>query len=188
MFLLRSALRAAALALILGVPGGCTSAAPAGASWEPVPARMRSGVRLVVSAPAGVEPWVSAVLVDASGGRRVGREDFRSTALQPSPHSAWYPAAESGTMEVRVMLEGGGGETVGAGAVTLPLERGGLWNVEALVYRPAVGLPAPPCLNCDVVARVPLLPSASAGTAAGDSLFLRAARSQAAGEPPMPPS
>jgi hypothetical protein len=182
----RPALCAAALALLLGA-AACTAAAR-GASWDPVPAGMQSAVRLTVSAPAGVAPRVSAVLVDASGGRQVGRGDFRSTAMQPAPHSAWYPAAQSGTLEVRVTMEDDGGQAVGAGAVSLPLEAGWLWNVEALVHRPAAGIPAPPCSNCDVVSRVPLRPSASAGTAAGDSLFLRAARSPAAGRPPLPPS
>jgi hypothetical protein len=91
-------------------------------------------------------------------------------------------------MEVRIEVGGAPGESLGAGTVSLPLGDGGLWSVEALIHRPVAGIPAPPCFNCDVVARVPLRASASGGTAAGDSLFLRAARTPAAGRPPLPPS
>jgi hypothetical protein len=149
---------------------------------------MQSGVRVVVSAPAGVAPTVSATLADATGERRVEWGDFRRTDLQPSPHTAWYPAAGGGSLQVRIDVGGAPGESLGTGLVSLPLADGWLWSVEALLYRPAAGIPAPPCFNCDVVARVPLRASASAGTAAGDSLFLRAARTPAVGRPPLPPS
>lgn len=181
-------LRVAAAAVLLAAAAGCTSAGAGTPSWDPVPARMRSAVRLVVSAPAGTAPAITAVLRDAAGERRLDADDFRRTELQPSPHTAWHPAAASGSLEVRVEVGGAPGEALGAGSVSLPVEGGGLWSVEALLYSPAAGIPAPPCTNCDVVARVPLRPSAAAGVAAGDSLFLRAARIPATGARPLPPS
>lgn len=178
----------AAALVLLAVTVTCTSADARAPSWDPVPARMRSAVRLVVSTPAGATPFITATLRDASGERRLDADDFRRTELQPALHTAWHPAAGSGKLEVRVEVGGAPGESLGAGSVSLPLGGGGLWSVEALLYRPAAGIPAPPCTNCDVVARVPLRASASAGVAAGDSLFLRAARMPAAGEQPLPPS
>lgn len=178
----------AAAAVLLAAAAGCTSAGASAPSWDPMPVRMRSAVRLMVSAPAGTTPAITATLRDAAGERRLNADDFRRTELQPSPHTAWHPAAGSGNLEVRVEVGGAPGESLGAGSVSLPLEGGGLWSVEALLYHPSAGIPAPPCTNCDVVARVPLRPSASAGVAAGDSLFLRASRTPPAGSPPLPPS
>ncbi|HEX2211174.1 MAG TPA: hypothetical protein VHG93_26055 [Longimicrobium sp.] len=179
---------ALAVSTLLLAGAGCGSAAGRAASWDPVPARMQSAVRVLVSAPAGVAPVMTATLADAGSERRVPADGFRRTELQPSPHTAWYPAAESGTMEVRVEVRGAPGESLGTGTVSLPLGDGWLWSVEALIYRPAAGVPAPPCFNCHVVARVPLRASPAVGVAAGDSLFLRAARAPAAGRPPLPPS
>lgn len=178
-----AALAAALFALGLG------ACAPGPApSWEPLPARIQSAVRLTLSAPAGTTPAVAATLADGLGERRLDPGDFRRTDLRPSPHTAWHPAAGTGTLQVRVDVSGAPGEALATGSLSLPLEAGWLWEVEALVHRPAAGIPAPPCFNCDYVARVPLRPWPAAGIAAGDSLFLRAARTPARGRPPLPPS
>jgi hypothetical protein len=168
-------------ASLLLLAAACTATGARTPHGNPDPTGLRSAVRLVVSAPAGTSPSITATLRDASGERRVMGDDFRRTELLPSPHTAWYRAAESGALEVRVEVGGAPGESLGTGSVSLPLEEGWMWSVEALLYRPAAGIPAPPCSNCDVVARVPLRPSVSAGTVEGDSLFLRAARAPAAG-------
>lgn len=143
---------------------------------------------MIVSRPAGVTPTALAVLTDGVQEQRLTWDAFRSTALEPSPHTAWHPAATRGEMQVRVEVRDGPGEALGAGALIVPLEDGWLWTVEALVYRPSAGIPAPPCFNCDIVTKVPLRASAPAGVATGDSLFLRAARRPAAGRQPLPPS
>lgn len=145
-------------------------------------------MRVVLSAPAGVTPAVETTLVDARGERRIGAGEMRASGDLPSPHSGWRPVAERGGLVVRVALSGGPGEPLGAASLTLPLDAGARWSVEAVVFRPAPGIPAPHCLGCQAETRVPLRPSAAAGTMAGDSLFLRATRTPAAGGAPLPPS
>jgi hypothetical protein len=145
-------------------------------------------VRIVLSAPAGVTPAVETTLVDALGERRIGAGELRASGGLPSPHSGWRPVADRGGLVVRVALSGGAGEMLGAGSLSLPLDAGSRWSVEAVVFRPAAGIPAPPCLGCEAETRVPLRPSAAAGTMAGDSLFLRATRTPAVGGAPPPPS
>lgn len=183
-----AAARTALLLILAAAAAGCTAAGGLTSRRDTPPAGVQSSVRVVLSAPAGAAPRLEATLVDALGERRVGPGDLRASADLPSPHSAWVAAASSGTLELRVALAGGAGETLGMGALSLPLEAGSSWSVEALVHRPAAGIPPPPCLGCGAETRVALRPSASAGIAAGDSLFLRAARIPAAGRPPPPPS
>lgn len=145
-------------------------------------------MRIVLSAPTGVKAALETTLVDALGERRIGAGELRASGDLPSPHSGWQPVADRGSLTVRAVLSAGPGEALGAGSLSLPLAAGGLWSVEALVFRPAPGIPAPPCLGCEAEVRVPLRPSAAAGVVEGDSLFLRATRTPAAGRPPLPPS
>lgn len=159
------------------------------ASHDVPPASVQSAVRLVVTAPTGAAPVVEAAFADARGGeRRVGAADLRATAETPAPHSAWHPVAAEGTLNVRVSVAGRAGAALGGGALALALEPGWLWTVEALVHRPAAGVPAPPCFGCVAETRLPLRASVADGIAQGDSLFLRATRAPAAGRPPLPPS
>jgi hypothetical protein len=134
-----------------------------------------------------VKPAVETTLVDALGERRIGAGEMRASGDLPAPHSGWQPVADRGALTARVALSAGPDEALGAGSLSLPLDAGGLWSVEALVFRPAPGIPAPPCLGCEAETRVPLRPSAAAGTMVGDSLFLRATRMPAAGRAPPPP-
>ncbi|MEW5926658.1 MAG: hypothetical protein AB1941_04190 [Gemmatimonadota bacterium] len=145
-------------------------------------------MRIVLSAPVGVRVAVETTLTDALGERRIGAGELSTSAGLPSPHSGWHPVANRGGLTVQVTLSGGLGEPLGAGSLSLPLEGGGQWSVEALVFRPAPGIPAPPCFGCEAETRVPLRPSAAAGVVAGDSLFLRATRMPAAGRAPVPPN
>lgn len=176
---------AAAAALLALTVAGC--GAP-NAGSAPLADASQSAVRLVVTAPSGAMPVVEATFADGRGERRVAGGDLRTTAEQPAPHSPWLPVADRGTLEARVSVAGAAREALGGGSLSLPLEAGWRWTVEALVYRPAPGVPAPPCFGCGAEARFPLRPSAPAGIAAGDSLFLRAVRTPAPGRPPLPPS
>lgn len=176
---------AAAAAALLACLAACGAPGPGRA---PLAEPAGSAARLVVTAPSGATPVVEATFADGRGERRVAAGDLRTTAEEPALHSGWVPVADRGTLAVRVSVAGAGREALGGGTLSLPLEGGGRWSVEALVYRPARGVPAPPCFGCGGEARVPLRASAATGIAAGDSLFLRAVRTPAPGQAPLPPS
>ncbi|HYW12731.1 MAG TPA: hypothetical protein VE871_12275 [Longimicrobium sp.] len=177
----------AVAALLACLVSGCGAPGPARA---PLAESAGGATRLVVTAPSGAAPVVEATFADGRGERRVTAGDLRVTAEEPAPHSPWLPVADQGTLQVRVSVAGTGAarEALGDGSLSVPLEPGWRWSIEALVHRPAAGVPAPPCFGCGAEARFPLRASAAAGISAGDSLFLRAVRTPAPGQAPLPPS
>jgi len=183
------------LAMLAALSAGCAppaavppgDAAPAAVSGDALPAAGTSAARVTLTAPVGATPRLDAVLDDGAAARRVTTGDLRATADVPAPHTAWLATASRGTLRVRVTLGGAAG-ALGADSLALPLAPGWLWSVEALVHRPAPGIPAPPCFGCAAETRTPLRADASRGIAAGDVLLLRAARVPAPGQAPLPPT
>lgn len=175
---MRSALAAGCAAPVASRPG---KEAPAVVPGDAVP----SAVRVTLTVPYGATPRMDAALDDGIVRRLVTSAELLASADIPAPHSAWMATAPRGTLRVRVTLSGANG-ALGADSLALPLAPGRLWGVEALVHRPAAGIPAPPCFGCAAETRSALRADAARGIMAGDSLFLRAVRQAMAAAPGVP--